>query len=497
MGGLAGGVGLLSLAGLATKYGPKAIKAAVANAAVPSRLSKQDGVIKMPGGVEDNNAATVLHKDYPEKGTKWGYSGNVYYEPNDVRQKKLSDLFGAFGSKSDSNSFMSPTNARLLHEKGLLKASKKELNLLLDMTDSNGVIRPQIEEGFIYPQDKALKAAQRNASLPVSKGGLGLHTDNTAMERARALGFTDDTFHGSKSPEGTKNLVPGGEGGAIRHGDAYGTGVYTTTDAVGDASSYGYGGAVFPLKINRANHLQIDAPNADDLQTLSKFAGDNMLPSDKARFSIGRDTRQFSDLQDARDFFGNQRENWKQFGDGMDRARPEAIANPDGTFAVQFTNFDAPVPITSGKDADTLLRAVGYDNVPSMGYSGHTLDRGAGRLWDVTPDTSKLRSRFAVFDPMRRNEADLLAGVLPLSALTYDDNRQILDDLMNRMEYAKGGSVTRLTTGSGINTAHYADGGSVYSPDQIDEIVTQHRNSEYDPARVDEIVAQLKDEMYG
>ena len=49
LGGLAGGVGLPSLAKLTAKYGTKAAKAAVANAAVPPRLSKQAGVIKAKG----------------------------------------------------------------------------------------------------------------------------------------------------------------------------------------------------------------------------------------------------------------------------------------------------------------------------------------------------------------------------------------------------------------------------------------------------------------
>jgi hypothetical protein len=31
----------------------------------------------------------------------------------------------------------------------------------------------------------------------------------------------------------------------------------------------------------------------------------------------------------------------------------------------------------------------------------------------VTPDSSRLRSRFAAFDPLRRDEGDLLAGVGP------------------------------------------------------------------------------------
>jgi hypothetical protein len=279
------------------------------------------------------------------------------------------------------------------------------LDFSIDTGKPKGSIPVTVEpQSFQAPQDEALLLAQQRAALPVEQGGLGLAANNTAQQRA-AIMFPDEVFHGSKTPENIKKLVAGGESGSIRTGDAYGTGVYTTTDAVGDASAYGAGGAVFPLRINRSGNLQIDAPNADDLQKLSKFAGESMLPSDKARFAVGREKREFADVQDARDFFANQRENWNQFGGGYDRARPEALANPDGTFAVEFTNFDAPVPITSGKDADILLRATGYDNVRSLGYTGHTLDRGAGRLWDVTTDTDQLRSRFAAFDPFRRTAA--------------------------------------------------------------------------------------------
>ena len=34
----------------------------------------------------------------------------------------------------------------------------------------------------------AHKEAQKNAALPVEKGGLGLHKNNTAMDRANAMG---------------------------------------------------------------------------------------------------------------------------------------------------------------------------------------------------------------------------------------------------------------------------------------------------------------------
>jgi len=83
------------------------------------------------------------------------------------------------------------------------------------------------------------------------------------------------------------------------------------------------------------------------------------------------------------------------------------------------------VPITSGKDADILLRATGYDNVSALGYSGHTLDRGAGRLWDVTTDTDQLRSRFAAGDPWRRTAATAAAfGVAAPDLLAAEQAQQ-------------------------------------------------------------------------
>ena len=47
--------------------------------------------------------------------------------------------------------------------------------------------------------EQAHLTAQRNAALPVEKGGLGLPADNTAMDRARAMGFDVDNpvYHGT------------------------------------------------------------------------------------------------------------------------------------------------------------------------------------------------------------------------------------------------------------------------------------------------------------
>lgn len=50
-------------------------------------------------------------------------------------------------------------------------------------------------------QAEALKLAQQRAALPLSKGGLGLPANNTAAQRAEAMGFDKDVYHGTNTPD--------------------------------------------------------------------------------------------------------------------------------------------------------------------------------------------------------------------------------------------------------------------------------------------------------
>lgn len=50
-----------------------------------------------------------------------------------------------------------------------------------------------------YPQQAALDLAQQRAALPVSEGGLGLPANNTPMDRARAMGFGTEAYHGTNA----------------------------------------------------------------------------------------------------------------------------------------------------------------------------------------------------------------------------------------------------------------------------------------------------------
>jgi hypothetical protein len=55
------------------------------------------------------------------------------------------------------------------------------------------------------PQEAALRLAQQRAALPVEKGGLGLPKDNTALDRAEAMGF-QDAYHGTTQGRDLKNF---------------------------------------------------------------------------------------------------------------------------------------------------------------------------------------------------------------------------------------------------------------------------------------------------
>lgn len=155
--------------------------------------------------------------------------------------------------------------------------------------------------------------AQHNAALPVNQGGLGLPADNTAMDRAMALGFDTHAYHGTNKefsefdPSKTKFGLNGvftstDPKGASKYVEAGNTGLPTKED----------GGFVMPLMVNGSRSVEPEYFNITNIKNeLSK--GNNV---------------------------------------------------------------------------------VGGDVV-------------------VIPDASRIRSRFAAFDPMRRNESDLLGNINP------------------------------------------------------------------------------------
>lgn len=152
--------GALTPEGWAKVLDPDSLKALQDAGALSGteRMYKDELIRKLRAGTEAvdySNVAQQVPESYNLSPTRVstppgdafkGFQGELPYEDPESRYQKLKKLYAAFGSKDPTmyRGGMSPSTARLLHEKGMLNASPKELELLLDMTDSSGAIRPQV-----------------------------------------------------------------------------------------------------------------------------------------------------------------------------------------------------------------------------------------------------------------------------------------------------------------------------------------------------------------
>ena len=208
--------------------------------------------------------------------------------------------------------------------------------------------------------EKAHEVAQRNAALPVSQGGLGLPPNNTAMDRAKAMGFDTSAYHGTNAEINAfdpmmadtrrKTGTPNGAVVVSSNPNTANTYAGQSTDNWGNISGYSEGGNVIPLMINKGKNLSINAKGS----------------------------------------------NW---GDIYSPRYPDA----------ETTNEIADIAKAKGKDSATVKNV--RDNA-TWSKNEDGIDR---RIGDTTFlfNPALLRSRFAAFDPMRRNSSDLLANVAP------------------------------------------------------------------------------------
>jgi hypothetical protein len=95
-----------------------------------------------------------------------------------------------------ANAYPMAGNRTVLNSPAQKAAMQKQLADYASTVGMAGVTAPS---KFVYPQEKALATAQRNAAKPVSEGGLGLRPDNTPMERAKAMGADTEAFHATNS----------------------------------------------------------------------------------------------------------------------------------------------------------------------------------------------------------------------------------------------------------------------------------------------------------
>jgi hypothetical protein len=139
-------------------------------------------------------------------------------------------------------------------EKGLMQNNPPKSMTVDSYIEEATALKKQREQSP-YPQQAALDLAQQRAALPVEQGGLGLLANNTAADRAKAMGFESDYAHGSPISEITK-LTPSQTG-------AQGSGIYAT-NYFPEANIYSgkeVGATIYPLQVKTDTAYQSGAEN--------------------------------------------------------------------------------------------------------------------------------------------------------------------------------------------------------------------------------------------
>jgi len=217
-----------------------------------------------------------------------------------------------------------------------------------------------------YPQQEALDTAQRNAALPIEEGGLGLPKDNTPEMRAKAMGFDKDVYHGTSSDISEVVVLP--------EGRRYLKPFYTTADTSEDAAEFA----------------------SQFANTKSEMGNPRVMP-----------LLMRGDVMDIR----NNPEAAKKLADIAEQSYTELRIGEKGLPTWGQVNNYATEAKNAGIDSILL------DERPNL-----------NSIANLNP--KNIRSRFAAFDPMRRNEPDILAGVLPLGLLADEEQRKKLYELM-------------------------------------------------------------------
>lgn len=222
------------------------------------------------------------------------------------------------------------------------------------------------------PFDKAHKVAQENATKM-----LGLPPNNTAMDRARALGFDMSEYHGTSAGD-----FPAFDPSKMKDNVQYGGFIYTTKDPafasrVAESGWSGNSPTVMPVMIRSGKKFDMAEPvTAEDAANVLRVTGQH----DRAA-KIEASGRPY---RNGAEFF--------YWGTGHN------LSNPARGAAINKAGFD----VITG---DPALEIAGTPGKPQTAIF----------------DSSRIRSRFAAFDPARINEPDLLAAGIPLGLIAGSD----------------------------------------------------------------------------
>jgi hypothetical protein len=258
--------------------------------------------------------------------------------------------------------------------------------------------------------------AQRNAALPVSEGGLGLAANNTAAQRAKAMGYETPVYHGTNAEIEVFNTK--GKGKTAGAG-AFLTTNPTTAETYVSASG---GGNILPLLLKKDDFLIANAKGrnwsdiwTDQIAAKSKGKKYSLDDLELDKYSA-TSTDELGILAKELGLKGAQIKNVKDLGPNSHvmRAKEYLLEKygivPDDTWSN-----------VTGKQWDESQKAM-----------KKLYESQKGDIYAIQ-DPSLIRSRFAAFDPKRVKEADLLAAGLAVPMPEEKKSRkQIIEEELNK-----------------------------------------------------------------
>jgi hypothetical protein len=254
-----------------------------------------------------------------------------------------------------------------------------------DMLNSGVGVMPLSVKGLSkLPETEFSRAhtlAQANAALPVEQGGLGLHPDNTAMDRARAMGFETapkkEMYHSSRKEWANNEIDPA-------------------------VSDLGFHIGSLEQAENRARAF---ATNGTEFDT-----GANIIPLMKSKYTDALPIKDEGSFH--ADSIAPQFEKNKLLSKGYTK---KILADPLGD--------------SNPREWDKVYDAKMRDILSQNGYDGvkySNAQEGDGISYAIT-NPSVVRSRFAAFDPLKKNSANILASGLLGTALLQHKKKKSND----------------------------------------------------------------------
>jgi hypothetical protein len=272
---------------------------------------------------------------------------------------------------------------------------------------------------FVFPQENALKLAQQRAALPVEQNGLGLRPDNTAAERAAAMNFENRGFH---ETEGA-NIESGLSDFDVRRVGAA---------ASDEQTPYAmfikpHGENIGVARKNQAQMPLMVKSNLTDENVMQAFGNREELQSYLNQFpEIQKATKAVRDLDhQMANYMGEiEKKSDALYAQGKKEEADKLLdsLNFDSNLMKEFDARNNELAAISKEKITELFKSKG------IGTIGLTNDKGAFGRSTVTEmvldPNENVRSRFAAFDPWRRNAAIAAAmGVAAPNLMAQDKNQ--------------------------------------------------------------------------